>query len=99
MTTPLVEALDLTYAMLAAAKAGDWLEFKHLHDRRAPLLGPRLYSEPDAPLRLPQLFAAQTELAALRHDDAAAVDEEAKLLGPLGDALVEMPAHREAGGD
>jgi hypothetical protein len=92
MTTPLVEVLDLTYAMLAAAKACDWSEFKHLHEYRARLLGPELYSDPDAPWRLPQLFAAQTELAAIRRDDVAAVDEAAKLLGPIGDALVEMPA-------
>lgn len=92
MTTPLVKVLDLTYAMLAVAKAGDWPEFRYLHERRAQLLGVGLSSQPDAPWRLPQLFAAQTELAAMHCGDVATVAEETKLLGPIADALVEISA-------
>ena len=91
MTSPLVQLLDLTYAMLAAAKDGAWREFWHLHARRAQLLQTGLNAEPDAPWRLPQLFAAQSELAAIKHVGSASPDDETELLGPLADALVAIP--------
>lgn len=91
MTSPLVQLLDLTYAMLAAAKDGAWREFRHLHARRAQLLQSGLYAEPDAPWRLPQLFAAQSELAAIKHIEGTCPEEETELLGPLADALVAIP--------
>ncbi|HET7266947.1 MAG TPA: hypothetical protein VFP92_10260 [Rhodanobacteraceae bacterium] len=95
MTTPLVEVLDLTYAMLAAAQACDWPEFRYLQERRAKLIEPGLYTCPDAPWRLPQLFAAQTELAAIRHDDDA-LNDAAEMLGPISEALVEaLPEPRD----
>lgn len=73
MNSPLTEALDLTRAMLAAAKAADWPHFGRLHERRAQLLKPGLYSHADAPRLLPQLDAAQKELSAIiasAHDEA-----------------------------
>lgn len=91
MNSPLVEVLDLTYAMLAAAAAGDWTEFRYLHECRTRLLEPRLYLGSDAPRLLPQLFAAQTELAGLRHAGEPALVEAAKFLRPIGDAMVEIP--------
>ncbi len=73
MGSPLSDALDLTRAMLAAAKAGDWPQFARLHKRRAQLLKPGMYTHTDAPHLLPQLDAAQKELVvviASAHDDA-----------------------------
>ncbi|HEX5353516.1 MAG TPA: hypothetical protein VFW60_05505 [Rhodanobacteraceae bacterium] len=73
MNSPLAEALDLTRAMLVAAKAADWSGFGRLHERRAQLLKPGLYAHADAPQLLPQLDAAQKELSAIiasAHDDA-----------------------------
>ena len=73
MGSPLSEALDLTRAMLAAARAGDWPLFGRLHERRAQLLKPGMYTHADAPRVLPQLDAAQKELVAViasAHDDA-----------------------------
>jgi hypothetical protein len=73
MNSPLTEALDLTHAMLAAAKAADWPHFGRLHERRAQLLKPGLYAHADAPRLLPQLDAAQKELSAIiasAHGDA-----------------------------
>jgi multidrug resistance efflux pump len=74
MKSPLVEALDLTHAMLAAAKAGDWTHFGNLHKRRTQLLKPGLYTHADAPRLLPQLDAAQKELTAV----IASAHEEAR---------------------
>lgn len=73
MNSPLAEALDLTRAMLAAAQTGDWPQFGRLHERRAQLLKPGLYTHADAPSLLPQLDAAQKELTAIiasAHDEA-----------------------------
>lgn len=64
MNSPLAEALDLTRAMLAAAKAADWPVFGRLQELRAQLLKPDLYTHADAPSLLPQLNEAQRELAA-----------------------------------
>lgn len=73
MGSPLSEALELTRAMLAAARATNWPQFTRLHERRAQLLKPGLYNHADAPSLLPQLDAAQKELTAViaaAHDDA-----------------------------
>lgn len=91
MTTPLVKVLDLTYAMLAAAQACDWTRFRYLQERRTQLLEPGIYNHPDAAWRLPQLFAAQSEIAALRRGDATALHHAAELSGPISEALVEAP--------
>lgn len=64
MNSPLAEALQLTRSMLAAARAGDWAQVGQLQERRAPLLQPGLYTHADAQALLPELHAAQRELAA-----------------------------------
>lgn len=72
MGSPLSEALELTRAMLTAAKAADWLQFTRLHERRAQLLKPGLHNHADAASLLPLLDAAQKELTAViasAHDD------------------------------
>jgi hypothetical protein len=64
--------MDLTLAMLEAAKAGEWPHFGLLLQRRAQLLKPGLYTHADAPRLLPQLDAAQKELSAIiasAHDE------------------------------
>lgn len=73
MGSPLSEALELTRAMLAAARSAAWPEFSRLHERRAQLMMPGLYNHADAPSLLPQLDAAQKELTAIlasAHDEA-----------------------------
>lgn len=74
MGSPLSEALELTQAMLAAAKATDWPQFARLHEQRAQLLKPGLYNHADAPSLLPQLDAVQKELTAV----LASAHEEAR---------------------
>ncbi|HLI19313.1 MAG TPA: hypothetical protein VKV22_13720 [Rhodanobacteraceae bacterium] len=64
MNSPLAEVLDLTRAMLAAARTADWTGFGRLQERRAQLLKPDLYMHADAPSLLPQLNEAQRELSA-----------------------------------
>lgn len=65
MISPLTEALELTRAMLAAAKSADWPLFGRLQELRAQLLKPDLYMHADAPTLLPQLNEAQKELSAI----------------------------------
>lgn len=65
MKSPLDETLELTHAMLVAAKADDWQQFGRLQERRAQLLKPDLYTHVDAPWLLPKLNAAQQELSAV----------------------------------
>lgn len=65
MNSPLAEAIALTRTMLVAAKAGDWAQVGQLQERRAQLLQPGLYTHADAQALLPQLDAAQRELAAV----------------------------------
>ena len=72
MNSPLAEALELTRAMLVAAKSADWARFGRLQEHRMQLLKPDLYTHADAPRLLPQLDAAQRELSAIiatAHDD------------------------------
>ncbi|MGH8214095.1 MAG: hypothetical protein ACREPZ_00115 [Rhodanobacteraceae bacterium] len=91
MSPPIAEAIDLTHAMLSAAKAGDWPHFGRLHEQRTRLLKPGLYVHADAPRLLPRLDAAQKELAATLGDDTAALDETSELLRPIRDAAGELP--------
>jgi hypothetical protein len=84
MSPPLPEAIDLTHAMLSAAKAGDWPHFGHLNERRARLFKPGLYMHVDAPWLLPRLDAAQKELAAML-SDTTALDGASELLRPISD--------------
>jgi hypothetical protein len=89
MNPPLPEAIDLTHAMLSAAKAGDWPHFGHLNERRARLFKPGLYMHVDAPWLLPRLDAAQKELAAML-SDTTALDGASELLRPIsGDAATQ----------
>lgn len=72
MNSPLTEALELTRAMLVAARSADWAQFGRLQERRMQLLKPDLYTHADAPRLLPQLNTAQKELAAIiatAHDE------------------------------
>ncbi len=90
MSPPLAEAIDLTHAMVSAAKAGDWPYFGSLHDRRAQLLKPGLYTHSNAARLLPRLDAAQRQLAAML-SDATALDEVSELLRPISDDSRRAP--------
>lgn len=87
MSPALAEAIDLTHAMVSAAKAGDWPHFGRLHERRAQLLTPGLYAHVNAPRLLPRLDAAQKQLAAML-GDATALDEASELLRPISGSPV-----------
>lgn len=89
MSPPIVQAIDLTHAMLSAAKAGNWPHFGRLHEQRTRLLKPGLYTHADTPRLLPRLDAVQKELAAMLGDDTAALDETSELLRPISDAADE----------
>lgn len=91
MTPPIADAIDLTHAMLSAAKAGDWPGFGRLHEQRTQLLKPGLYAHADAPRLLPRLDAAQKELAETLGDDTAALDETSELLRPISGAARDRP--------
>lgn len=96
MSPPLPEAIDLTHAMLSAAKAGDWPHFGHLHERRAQLFKPGLYMHVDAPWLLPRLDAAQKELASML-SDTTALNGASELLRPIsGDAAQGASAANRA---
>jgi hypothetical protein len=92
MSPAIAEAIDLTHAMLSAAKAGDWPHFGRLQEQRTQLLKPGLYTHADAPRLLPRLDAAQKALAATLGDGAAALDETSELLRPISDAAEDLPA-------
>jgi hypothetical protein len=94
MSPPIAEAIDLTHAMLSAAKAGDWPYFGRLQEQRTQLLKPGLYAHADAPRLLPRLDAAQKALAATLGDDTAALDETSELLRPISDAPEDLPGAR-----
>ncbi|MGH8147679.1 MAG: hypothetical protein ACREPY_15270 [Rhodanobacteraceae bacterium] len=91
MSSPLSEALDLTRDMLAAAQDGNRSRFERLHQRRARLFKPGLYADSEAPRLLPQLDAAQKELAAILDDDYA-LDDMSELLRPISDDATELPS-------
>ena len=90
MSPPIAEAIDLTHAMLSAAKAGDWPHFGRLHEQRTQLLKPGLYTHADTPRLLPRLDAAQKALTETLGDDMAALDETSELLRPIRDATEEL---------
>lgn len=95
MTPALAEAIDLTHAMFSAAKAGDWPHFGCLHERRARLLKPGFYVHADAPRLLPQLDAAQKQLATML-SDATALDGASELLRPISDGAAAARALHDA---
>lgn len=84
MSAPLAEAIDLTHAMVSAAKAGDWPQFGRLHERRAQLFKPGLYVHTSTPRLLPRLDAAQKQLATML-GDTTALDGASELLRPMSD--------------
>lgn len=92
MSPPLAEAIDLTHAMLSAAKAGDWPYFGRLHEHRARLLKPGLYMHAHTPRLLPRLDAAQKQLAAML-GDTTALDEASELLRPISDGNAPLAAY------
>lgn len=96
MSPPLAEAIDLTQAMLSAAKAGDWPHFGRLHERRAQLLKPGLYMHANAPRLLPRLDAAQKQLATML-SDTSALDEASELLRPISDDTAPQRASASNG--
>ena len=98
MNPPLADAIDLTHAMVSAAKAGDWPHFGRLHKRRAQLLKSGIYRHSKAPRLLSQLDAAQRQVATLP-SDAAALDEVSEPLRPVSDDGTPATGARQARGN
>lgn len=59
------EALQLTYAMRAAAQSGDWVEVTDLEEKRRPLLQREVPHEVTIAQLVRQILAIDTEISTL----------------------------------
>ena len=98
MNPPLADATDLTCAIVSAAKPGDWPHFGRLHERRAQLLKSGLYGHSRASRLLPQLDAAQRQLATMP-SDATVLEKVSEPLRPISDDGTHAAGARRARGN